>query len=78
MVNGPVPLEVAELLYADPVGRTDIRAAGHAGAPPPSDWTTAIDGDEFVTTYHIDSEVGLRVFVDTLKLHNLVPQLVTQ
>lgn len=114
VVDGPVPLEVAEELFADPVGRTDIRATGDAGCRPPSEWTTWLtpDGHEvapteqeapitrirgtikdadvvfghllfsddpaslgatqFVTSYHIDSEVGLRVFVDALRAHDLV------
>lgn len=112
-VKGNVPLAVAEELYADPVGVTDIRVAGHCGCPPPKDWITflADDGREvldreqeaswqelidrghtkmqtykdeyvfaddpakvgkpYVTSYHIDSELGLRIFADTLKKHGL-------
>ena len=35
VVNGLVPLAVAQELYADPVGVTDIRVDGHCGCPPP-------------------------------------------
>lgn len=35
VVQGSIPLAVAQRLYADPVGRTDVRVAGHAAAPPP-------------------------------------------
>lgn len=31
-----------------------------------------IEGRRFVTTYHIDTEEGLRLFADTLKKHGLV------
>jgi len=34
-VKGPMPLRVAEELYADPIGKTDIRIAGHCGCPAP-------------------------------------------
>lgn len=115
IVRGPVPLNVAKELYADPAGVTDIRVSGHCGCPPPeSPWIiwrgksgktladvtqreTAMElfgevqgymkeldekyefvddpsavGEGFVETYHIDSELGLKIFVDTLRKHNLV------
>ena len=37
---GRMPLRMAEELYEHPVGRTDIRVAGHAGCPPPREWAT--------------------------------------
>lgn len=82
---GPVPLEVARELYADPVGATDIRVAGHCGRPPPEPpwlhrWRDGrrVTGDArggvlCVDRYHIDTEVGLRLFVDTLRKHRLTP-----
>jgi hypothetical protein len=118
VVTGPVPLEVAERLYEDPVGQTDVRAGGHCGCPHPSQQAEWIAPDgrrvvpteerekmlemsrhsqvlaktfadslaekdvtfsddppslrarQFVTLYHIDSEVGLRIFVDAVR--NLV------
>lgn len=71
VVSGPVPLNVALELYADPVGVTDIRVAGHAGCPSPADWSRTTASGRFVETYHIDTEVGLRIFVDTIRAHNL-------
>lgn len=44
-VDGPVPLAIAEALYATPVGRTDIRAKGDAGCRPPATWATYSDAD---------------------------------
>lgn len=64
VVNGLVPIEVAETLYDNPVGKTDIRVDGHAGCPPPT--------GRFINSYHIDTEVGLRIFVDALRAHMLV------
>lgn len=38
-VRGPLPLEAAVRVYADPIGRRDVRVAGHCGCPPPeSPW----------------------------------------
>ena len=113
VVNGPVPLAIARELYADPVGVSDIRVAGHCGCPAPKKpWTSLIatdgrqvidfkeqvlldstynqaerealaqvivysddpaatDAQEFVTSYHIDSEIGLRLFADTMRKHGL-------
>ncbi len=36
IATGPMPLEVAERLYATVVGAKDIRAGGHCGCPPPA------------------------------------------
>lgn len=116
VIEGLVPIEVAEELYADPVGKTDIRVNGYAGGAPPEDWAISLTEDgakvfpvaqesqycqiekdiaprklydqepvfsddpeavgakQYVTVYHIDTEVGLRVFVDTLRAHGLVPE----
>jgi len=113
MVSGPVPLTVARELYADPIGATDIRVAGHCGCPAPEKpWTTliapdgrqvvdsgeregfkvffnepkgkelaleivfsddisAVGAQEFAMSYHIDSEVGLRLFADTMRRYSL-------
>lgn len=35
MVDGLVPLRMAEWLYADPIGKTDVRVEGHCGCPAP-------------------------------------------
>ena len=37
IVEGPMPLDAAMKLYADPVGKTDIRVNGHCGCPAPGD-----------------------------------------
>lgn len=68
VATGPVPIALARELYEDPVGRTDIRVRGHCGCPPPAaPWTMVIDGAEYVGSYHIDSEVGLRLFADAIR-----------
>ena len=115
VVQGLMPLEVAQELYADPVGKTDVRIKGHCGCPPPEErWITwlgkngkrllllkeraeavkvfekrkdllerflsefdfsenpSVEGEAFIDSYHIDSELGLRIFADALKKHNLV------
>ncbi len=72
MVSGPVPLAVAKELYADPVGATDVQVAGDCRCPAPEKpWTTRKGGKEFVMWYHIDSEIGLRLFADTIRKHGL-------
>lgn len=35
IVSGKMPLSVAEELYADPIGKKDVRVAGHCGCPAP-------------------------------------------
>lgn len=112
IARGPVPLEVARELYADPVGKTDVRSGGDCACRPPETWATYFDADGWelcsdpdgrqarewadmqqkgfipsleerrirfvpdapavaaravVETYHIDSEVGLRLFADTIR-----------
>lgn len=116
MVSGKVPLAMANELYGDPVGRTDIRVNGHCGCPAPGEpgghivwrdretgkilmtresWSEVksliesnpriaistdgylpsddpTEGEGFIESYHIDTEVGLRIFADTLKKYKLV------
>lgn len=108
VVHGPMPLPVALELYEDPVGKDDIRVAGHCGCPPPEKpWVTWRDQDGkkriplsektkideyvakgfikleqlendrfverpedgwgFIESYHVDSEVGLRIFADAVQ-----------
>lgn len=117
IVEGLVPLAVAQELYDDPVGVTDIRVTGHCGCPSPAEYSrlytpeghAVIEASErpkieavmkemgstaspfpypfvysddpraraaqrYVHVYHIDSEVGLRIFVDTLRKHGLDAQ----
>ena len=37
-VSGMVPIQIAEMLYADPVGVKDIRCGGHCGCPHPKEY----------------------------------------
>lgn len=38
VVEGPMPLDVALKLWADPVGKCDIRSGGHCGCPSPEEY----------------------------------------
>lgn len=106
VAEGPVPIELARELYADPVGRTDIRSGGHCACPHPESygakyydadgvrlyedpdgreesvperlkwientWRCVVDKKAaaariVVDVYHIDTEVGLRVFADAIR-----------
>jgi len=40
-----IPLRVAKEIYDDPVGKEDVRVAGHAGGPSPEDWVTYMTED---------------------------------
>lgn len=114
VVNGPMPLEAARELYADPVGKTDVRVAGNCGCPAPEPpWVEYYDADghflvqdpegkqaaewdqiaprlfpdaprpnfvpdapavaakAFVDTYHVDTEIGLRLLADTIRKYGL-------
>jgi hypothetical protein len=74
MVSGYVPLNVAMEMYADPVGKKDIRVDGHCGCPSPDEYQgrPLIAGQHCINSYHIDSQEGLNLFAATLKKHNLV------
>lgn len=118
VVKGLVPLNIANELYNNVIGKTDIRVAGHCGCPPPEDWAKPFnpktgrevlswdkrdkllelhsegfmnkglspedslrkscdrmnrefgnveDFPKFVDSYHIDSELGLYIFVKAIK-----------
>jgi hypothetical protein len=116
VVKGPVPIAIAREIYADPVGKEDIRAGGHCGRLPPDEYGVQyfdVDGRQLyvdaagserrtiaglikrgtmklgdfsdtcfvdseaerdrlaarviVDCYHIDSEIGLRVFADAVR-----------
>lgn len=70
VVEGPMPLGWAKVLYADPVGRTDVRASGYAGGTDPTEWAERNKGGGralVVRSYHIDTEIGLRLFADTAR-----------
>lgn len=74
IVEGYVPLFVAEEIYKNPNGRKDIRAGGHCGCLPPSEQLVRykVCGMDVVNNYHIDTQEGLNYFVKTLKKHNLI------
>jgi hypothetical protein len=38
VATGPMPIEAARVLYADPVGKTDIRCGGHCCCPSPDEY----------------------------------------
>ena len=73
-VRGYVPLDVAEIIYANPNGVTDIRAAGHCACPHPDEQVDSIlvCGYQVVSSYDIDTQEGLNYFVQVLKEHGLV------
>jgi hypothetical protein len=56
IVNGRLPLNVAEKLYEHPVGRTDIRVNGHCGCPPPKEQAVVFDdnGIQLISKQCID------------------------
>jgi len=45
VVNGPMPLDVAERMYQDPIGKKFVRVAGHCGCPDPKGWVDYFDAD---------------------------------
>lgn len=65
IVKGPVPIDIAWEMYCDPRGKDDVRVAGHCGCPEPIEpWIEIIDGKEYVTLYHIDTQDGLNLFAE--------------
>jgi hypothetical protein len=62
VVVGETKLDLAEKIYADPVGLEVIRTDGCAGNKPP-------EGDQ--RTYHIDSLLGLKRFIELVRTHEL-------
>jgi hypothetical protein len=75
VVIGLVPLYVANELYENPIGKKDVRVSGHCGCPSPIEWIKnrhLIAGHQCVECYHIDSQEGLNLFVQTLHAHKLV------
>ncbi len=49
VVKGDVPLEVAQEMFDNPVGKEDVRVAGYAGNSDPKNW--AFPHIDVVTTY---------------------------
>jgi len=68
MVSGNVPLKIANKLYKDPIGQKDVRVVGHCGCPPPNPWARRLNGKKYIMSYHIDSQEGLNLFVQMIKV----------
>jgi hypothetical protein len=58
VVHGNVPLKIAQELYADEEGKKNVRVMGDCGCPAPV--------NPIISTYHIDSLKGLKLFVEKL------------
>jgi len=78
VVNGPVPLSLANKMYEDEEGKKTIRVQGDCGCPPPEEWARPESKDRkinwkengiepVINTYHIDSWQGLKFFADTVR-----------
>ncbi len=79
IVNGPVPLSLANKMYETEEGKKNVRVAGHCGCPPPEEWARPSDSkkgadrkiewktEPVIDTYHIDTWKGLKLFADTLR-----------
>lgn len=65
-VRGQVPVQIAMEMYAHLNGKEDVRAWGDCAAPRPNARKT-----DFIDMYHIDTEAGLRLFVETIRKYNL-------
>ncbi len=71
MIDCMMPLDVAKEMYEDEVGSKVVRVAGHCGCPSPEGWATETEDGQFVTSYHIDSMPGLKLFAETARKHGL-------
>jgi len=68
VVNGFVPLKIAQEIYADEVGQKYVRVAGHCGCVAPEEpWIQDSAIGKCVTSYHIDTLQGLKLFVSKIK-----------
>jgi hypothetical protein len=47
IVTGDVPLWLAQSLYDDPLGRSDVRVAGHCDRRPPREFASYFDTDDY-------------------------------
>lgn len=57
IVKGPVPIDVANELYADYIGKKDVRSGGHCGCPSPSEYgqsLTAQNGKHVLAQKDVD------------------------
>jgi hypothetical protein len=60
-------MELAMLIYADPVGKTDISASQHSNPKDPRQVAEELGGQKYIMSYRINTEIGLRVFADKLR-----------
>lgn len=72
-VEGSMPINVVRVLLDDPEGNASIRIDGHIN----NRTHKALDkyvtsGCEYVYSYHIDTQAGLRVFADTIRQFDLM------
>lgn len=45
VVKGRMPLDIAKILYEDPIGKEAVRVAGNCGCPPPEEGAIYYDDD---------------------------------
>jgi len=68
MISGNTPLEIAQKLYENPEGQKNVRVAGHCGCPAPKEpWVEDVDNKKYITSYHIDSLAGLKLFANAIR-----------
>lgn len=66
MVSGSyIPIEMANELYANSIGKETVRVNGDCTRPPPAYYRRGVD------SYHIDSAEGLKLFADTVRKYGL-------
>ncbi len=73
IVDGAVPMRAAQEMYEHPEGRRAVRVGGMAGNDAPERWIVGRQHDTpVVMKYHIDTQAGLLLFVETVRRHGLV------
>lgn len=102
VIDGYVPLNVANILYSTDIGKKNIQVKGDCSCPAPMQWAKPkplvllpqlkrkgkelisqkdiremiengeITGDLYIDSYHIDSQEGLNLFIETLRKHNTI------
>jgi hypothetical protein len=74
IVEGPTPLEVARELYADPLGRDDVRVNGHGNGLNPDEWGTsyyAPDGRKIIPTTELTKFEAVAKDCPTIKMDEI-------
>ena len=77
VVNGPVPLDMANEMFQTEEGKKYVRVQGDCGCPSPEEWAKeravarkikwSNYPNKFVDCYHIDTWKGLKLFADTVR-----------